>query len=74
MKLRVEIDRIADGRFKAVCRSLPGCTGRGSNPEEALGNLDRAVCGYLAAVNNFVPEERQFELASVEPGVHALAP
>ena len=34
----------------------PDCVCRGRTREEATTRLDEAIRGYIAAVNNFVPE------------------
>jgi len=56
MKLAVRIVRNGLGGYTAVCTSLPGCYTRGSTVEEAREKLDEAIRGYLASLNNFVPE------------------
>ena len=61
MKLCVRIIRDSHG-FTALCPSLPGCVSRGSTRDEAKENLDEAIRGYIAAVNNFVPERLDHEV------------
>ncbi len=61
MKLCVRIIRDDHG-FTALCPSLPGCVSRGSTRDEAKENLDEAIRGYIAAVNNFVPERLDHEV------------
>jgi predicted RNase H-like HicB family nuclease len=56
MKVTVRIFDNQQGGFTAVCPSLPGCCCRGITREEAKQKLDEAIRGYIAAVNNFVPE------------------
>jgi len=56
MKLAVRIYPNEQGDFIATCPSLPGCCCRGSTHEEARKKMDEAIRGYIAAVNNFVPE------------------
>ena len=56
MKLTVRIFDNESGGFTAVCPSLPGCCSYGGTREEAKQKLDEAIRGYIAAVNNFVPE------------------
>ena len=61
MKLCVRIIRDNRG-FTALCPSLPGCVSRGSTRNEARENLDEAIRGYIAALNNFVPERLDHEV------------
>lgn len=56
MKLAVRIYMNEQGSFTAICPSLPGCCCRGTTHDEARSKIDEAVRGYIAAVNNFVPE------------------
>jgi predicted RNase H-like HicB family nuclease len=56
MKLSVRILHNECGGYTAVCPSLPGCTCRGDSKAEAREKLDDAIRGYMAALNNFVPE------------------
>ena len=44
------------GGFVASCPSLPGCITVGQTEQQARESLQRAIRGYLASVNNFVPE------------------
>lgn len=56
MKLAIRVFGDHHGGFTAVCPSLPGCRSQGGTREEAQERLDEAIRGYMAAVNNFVPE------------------
>lgn len=56
MKLAVKIGKNEHGGFTAVCTSLPGCYTRGTTVEEARARLDEAIRGYIASLNNFLPE------------------
>lgn len=56
MKLCIRIIQGDRGAFVATCPSLPGCVARGGSREEAISRLDEAICGYIAAVGDFVPE------------------
>jgi len=56
MKLRIRVEVNETGTFTAVCPSLPGCMCHGDTKQEAREKLDEAIRGYIAAVNNFVPE------------------
>ena len=62
MKLTVRIFDNGQGGYTATCPSLPGCCCRGTTREEARERLDEAIRGYIAAVNNFVPENVVQEL------------
>ncbi|HET6426867.1 MAG TPA: type II toxin-antitoxin system HicB family antitoxin [Phycisphaerae bacterium] len=57
MKLCVRICKNIRGEYTATCPSLPGCTSRGQTEEQAKAKLEEAIHGYLASVNNFVPEK-----------------
>ena len=56
MMLSIRIISDDRGGFTAICPTLPGCMSKGGTREEARQKLDEAIRGYLAAVNNFVPE------------------
>ncbi|MFA6133015.1 MAG: hypothetical protein WC869_03235 [Phycisphaerae bacterium] len=56
MKLCVRVSRNKYGSFDAWSVELPGCMGRGENAAEAARDFVEASRGYLAALNNFVPE------------------
>jgi len=62
MKLAIRIADNEHGGFTAVCPSLPGCRSMGGTREEAKEKLNEAILGYIAAVNNFVPENLGPEL------------
>ena len=62
MKLAIRIVDNESGGFTAVCPSLPGCRSMGGTREEAKEKLNEAILGYIAAVNNFVPENLGPEL------------
>ncbi len=65
MKLRIRIIENEDGRYTAVCPSLPGCQSLGTSRDEARKRLKEAIRGYVAAVNNFVPENLLKEVVEV---------
>ena len=65
MKLTIRVLRNEEGGYTAVCPTLPGCVSRGSSREEAADRLDEAIRGYIAAVNNFVPEKLTHEVTEV---------
>lgn len=59
MRLCVRLRRNERGRFIASCPSLPGCVSSGPTEKQARENLQDAILGYLASVNDFVPERIQ---------------
>ena len=65
MKLRIRIIENEDGRYTAVCPSLPGCQCLGTSRDEARKRLNEAIRGYVAAVSNFVPENLLKEVVEV---------
>ena len=68
MKLGIRIIRNPRGGYTGVCPSLPGCVGCGKSDVEAKRALDEAIRGYMAAMNNFVPEYQLSEAVEVEEG------
>ena len=62
MKLCIRIIRNERGEYLAACPSLPGCTSRVTTREEATDRLDEAIRGYIAAVNNFVPDRVEHQV------------
>jgi len=62
MNLSVRIIPNDHGGFTAVCPTLPGCMSKGKTRREAREKIDEAICGYFAAVNNFVPENLSREV------------
>ena len=65
MKLSVKIFPDERGGYCAVCPSLPGCKSHGETHEEAREKLQEAMYGYMAAVNDFVPEHFEREVVEV---------
>lgn len=65
MRLNVKIIHNDQGDYTALCTSLPGCVSRGLTKEDAKKTLEEAICGYLAAIGNFVPERLHQELLEV---------
>ncbi|MFB3891864.1 MAG: type II toxin-antitoxin system HicB family antitoxin [Phycisphaerae bacterium] len=57
MTLHIRIRHCESGGFLAACPSLPGCSTRAETREEARKRLSEAIVGYLASVNNFVPDD-----------------
>lgn len=62
MKLCIKVRRNDLGEFTATCPSLPGCITTGGTAQQAKKNLEEAIRGYLASVNNFVPARLQTTL------------
>ena len=49
-----------DGFWVAKCLSLPGCVSQGRSREEAISNINEAIQGYIAALEDDqipIPEE-----------------
>jgi predicted RNase H-like HicB family nuclease len=70
MKLRVIIEQDEDGKFVAVCPTLPGCVSEGDTRQEALANIRDAIAGYLASLRQHgdpVPPPISEEVVEVEP-------
>ena len=40
-----------DGYLVAECPSLPGCISQGKTKEEAIANIEEAIQGCIAALN-----------------------
>ena len=55
MRLCIKVRRNDVGGFTATCMSLPGCVSSGLTAQQAKENLEEAIRGYLASVNDFVP-------------------
>lgn len=66
MKVSIHIVHNPQGDYTAICPALPGCACRGSTYEEAQKKMDQAICGYIAAVGNFVPEKVDQEVVLLE--------
>ena len=65
MKLSIRIRQSERGGYVAECPSLPGCVTHGQTAEEATVKLDEAIRGYIAALNDFVPERVDREVLGV---------
>jgi len=65
MKLSIRIIQNEQGDYTGLCPSLPGCVSRGRTRTEAREKLDEAIRGYIAAVNNFVPEKLSGQVMEV---------
>ena len=65
MNLSVRIIANENGGYTAICPTLPGCMSKGNTKDEAKHKLDEAICGYFAAINNFVPEHLPREVIEV---------
>lgn len=66
MKLCIRIEPNIQGGYTARCPSLPGCVCKAPTPEEAQKKIDQAICGYLAAMGDFVPERLVHEVQMTE--------
>ena len=49
-KFAVSLEADEDGYIVASCPQLPGCHSQGRNRQEALGNIEEAIRGYLASM------------------------
>ena len=56
MRMQVKVRRDDSGRFVASSPSLPGCVSKADTAQQAVEQFIEVSRGYLAAVNNFVPE------------------
>lgn len=65
MRISVRIVVNERGGYTAICPSLPGCIATGRTRQQARKKLDEAICGYFAAVTNFVPEHVPYEVVEV---------
>jgi len=65
MKLSIRIVRNESGRYTALCPCLPGCISYGATHREAKDRLTEAIRGYIASVNNFVPENLSHQVVEV---------
>ncbi len=65
MTLHIQI-RTNKGGFMAACPSLPGCAAHAQTREEARVKLGDAIAGYLASVNNFVPDNLHSRMVEMQ--------
>jgi predicted RNase H-like HicB family nuclease len=65
MKVTIQLKQNENGEFVARCTSLPGCVSRARSRREAKQKIDKAIRGYVAAVNNFEPEHLDEEVLEV---------
>lgn len=57
MNLCIYIRQGERGEYCATCPALPGCIGKGRNEQQARKEIHEAIQGYLASINEFVPEK-----------------
>ncbi len=58
MKLKVLLEKGADGYFAVCCPSLKSCWSQGKTKEEALKNIQEAIELYLEPeIEDFVEDE-----------------
>ena len=62
MRIAIRVIQVGPASFIAECPALPGCRARARTPAHARRKLADAVCGYVAAVSNFVPDHLDYEL------------
>ena len=65
MRLTIKIKTNIKGGYTAMCPSLPGCMSCGETRDEAQKKLDEAIRGYVAALNNSVPDTMENEFVEV---------
>lgn len=65
MKFSIRLNQTEDGRYIATVPALPGCKSSGQTRDEATHKIEEAIRGYIAAVNDFVPENLQQEVVEV---------
>ena len=51
MKIAVRISQMKDNKYRADCKSLPGCVVTAESYEDAEAQVQHAVEGYLASLN-----------------------
>ena len=64
---QVLLYRDEDGFWVVECPSLKGCVSQGNSREEALSNIQEAIVGYLAALQEdglAIPQD-SFEMALI---------
>ena len=64
---QVLLYRDEDGFWVVECPSLKGCVSQGNSRDEALSNIQEAIVGYLAALQEdglAIPQD-SFEMALV---------
>ena len=64
---QVLLYRDEDGFWVVECPSLKGCVSQGNSREEALSNIQEAIVGYIAALQEdelAIPQD-SFEMALV---------
>jgi predicted RNase H-like HicB family nuclease len=64
MKLCIHVMKTDDGRFTAVCSSLPGCVSTGQTRDQAVEKLHDAIEGYIAAIGN-CPEKKPIQVMEI---------
>ncbi len=62
MKVPIRVKENTRGGYTASCPDLPGCFSQGQTQKEACDRLDEAIRGYMAALNNFVPDKVDHEV------------
>ncbi len=65
MNYKVVLQKSEEG-YSVSCPGLPGCWSQGETEQEALANIQDAISGYLAVVNESVEglEVREVEVAA----------
>jgi predicted RNase H-like HicB family nuclease len=53
MKYKILLEKSDEG-YSVSCPGLPGCWSQGETEEEAIENIQDAIQGYLAAIDELV--------------------
>jgi len=61
MKYTVALVRTEEG-YSVSCPGLPGCWSQGASEEEALGNIQDAICEYLSVAKDLAGQENLREV------------
>jgi predicted RNase H-like HicB family nuclease len=51
MRLRIQIHLMEDGRYRASCPSLPGCTAEADDPDAVLEAMEQSIDAYIASLD-----------------------
>lgn len=62
MKLIVKISQLNDGRYRAWCPALPGCTAQADSRDEAQSLIQRVIRHYMMSMNEALPQELESRL------------
>lgn len=63
MKTVIKITQKPNGRYRAWCPSLPGCTAEAATHQEVVTKMELTVKSYLASLDVAAPSQGQYHLA-----------